>query len=197
VQVAGQEQVSDRVLTLPNGLSLLRLLLVPVFGWLILTRQDGAALVVLVISGASDYFDGSLARRWGQVSRVGQLLDPLADRLYIFSTLLGLGVRGILPWWIVALLVGRDVLLSATIPVLARAGYGPLPVQFLGKAATFNLLYAFPLLLLAQGHNVAADLARPVAWAFAWWGIGLYWWAAWLYLRQVAAAVHAPAEPAV
>jgi len=194
--VARQEQVSDRVLTLPNALSLLRLVLVPVFFWLILSKRDGAALVVLMVSGASDYFDGALARRWGQVSRVGQLLDPLADRLYIFSTLLGLALRGILPWWIVGLLVGRDVLLTFTIPVLARVGYGPLPVQFLGKAATFNLLYAFPLLLLAQGNNWAADLARPTAWAFAWWGIALYWWAAWLYLRQVAAVVRDNPRPA-
>ena len=176
--------MSDRVLTVPNILSLLRLLLVPVFAWAILSGRDGLALAVLFVSGITDYLDGYLARRWGQVSRVGQLLDPFADRLYILSTLLGLGWRGIVPWWVIAVIVARDVLLALTIPVLGRYGYGPLPVHFLGKAATFCLLYAFPLLLLGSYDGIAGDLARPVGWAFAWWGIGLYWWAGLLYLRQ-------------
>jgi cardiolipin synthase len=179
------EQPVDRVWTLPNGLSASRLVLVPVFGWLIVRGHDGWALATLMVSGVSDYLDGALARRWGQVSRLGQLLDPLADRLYILTTLLGLAWRDVIPWWLVTVLVGRDVLLSLTIPALARHGYGPLPVHFLGKAATLNLLYAFPLLLLAEGDSLAATLARPVAWAFAWWGTALYWWAGWLYVRQV------------
>jgi cardiolipin synthase len=183
--LAGESTVSNRVLTVPNALSVLRLLLLPVFFWLLLARRDGAAIVVLVVSGASDYLDGALARRWGQISRLGQLLDPVADRLYILSTLIGLAWRDVIPWWLVALIVGRDVLLSVTIPLLARHGYGPLPVHFIGKAATFSLLYAFPLLLLAQGDNTASAVARPVGWAFVWWGTGLYWWAAVLYVRQV------------
>ena len=179
------EQPVDRVVTLPNALSALRLALVPVFFWLVLTHRDGWALLVLFVSGWTDYFDGVLARRWNQVSRLGQLLDPAADRLYILATLVGLAWRDVVPWWLVALVVGRDVLLSATIPVLARYGYGPLPVHFLGKAATFNLLYAFPLLLLAQLDTPVAEVARVLGWAFAWWGTALYWWAGWLYLRQV------------
>jgi cardiolipin synthase len=184
--VAGsQQQVSDRVLTVPNALSVLRLALVPVFFWLILTRRDGLAIAVLTVSGITDYLDGALARRWGQISRLGQLLDPFADRLYILSTLLGLAWREIIPWWLVAALVARDALMTLTIPVLARHGYGPLPVHLLGKAATFNLLYAFPLLLLAEVGGTVGDVVRPVAWAFAWWGLILYWYAAWLYLRQL------------
>ncbi len=177
--------VSDRVLTVPNVLSVLRLALVPVFFWLILTRRDGLAIAVLVVSGVTDYLDGALARRWGQISRLGQLLDPFADRLYILSTLLALAWREIIPWWLVVALVARDVLMALTIPVLARHGYGPLPVHLLGKAATFNLLYAFPLLLLAEVGGTVGAVARPVAWAFAWWGLILYWYAAWLYLRQM------------
>ncbi len=196
------EQPVDRVVTLPNALSALRLALVPVFFWLVLTYRDGWALLVLFVSGWTDYFDGVLARRWNQVSRLGQLLDPAADRLYILATLVGLAWRDVVPWWLVALVVGRDVLLSGTIPLLARYGYGPLPVHFLGKAATFNLLYAFPLLLLAQLDTPVAEVARVFGWAFAWWGTALYWWAGWLYARQVrevvtaARAERAAADPA-
>jgi len=185
--------VVDRVLTIPNALSLLRLVLVPVFFWLILGDHDGWALAVLALSGASDYFDGALARRWGQVSRVGQLLDPAADRLYIFSTVLGLAMQHVIPWWLLGVLVGRDAVVAVTIPVLAHHGYGPLPVHLLGKAATFNLLYAFPLLLLAQVGGGVGAAVRPVAWAFAWWGVTLYWWAGWLYVRQTASIVRADA----
>jgi cardiolipin synthase len=176
---------SDRVLTVPNLLSLARLLLVPVFAWLILTERDGWALAVLAFSGITDWLDGVLARRWHQVSRVGTLLDPAADRLYILSTLLGLAWRDLIPWWLVALIVLRDAVLATTLPMLARHGYGPLPVHFLGKAATFNLLYAFPLILLGELSPSVGDIARPIGWAFAWWGTGLYWWAGFLYLKQV------------
>lgn len=177
---------TDRVLTVPNVLSLLRLLGVPVFLWLILgPHADGAAVLLLMVSGFTDYLDGWIARRWRQISRVGQLLDPAADRLYIVATLLGLGLRGIVPWWLVGLLVGRDLVLAATLPALRRIGRGPLPVHYLGKAATFNLLYAFPLLLLGGYSGTPALVARVLGWAFAIWGTGLYWWAGALYLQQV------------
>ena len=188
---AGGRAVSDRVWTLPNALSSLRLLLVPVFALLIARGHDGWALLVLAVSGASDYLDGSLARRWDQVTRLGQLLDPLADRLYILSTLLGLAWRELVPWWLVVVLVGRDVLLACTVPVLASVGHGPPPVHFLGKAGTFCLLYAFPLLLLGEVSPGLSDVAGALGWAFALWGTGLYWWAGVLYVQQVAAVVRA------
>ena len=183
--VASNDVVSTRVLTVPNVISLVRLLLVPVFALLIVRGQDGWAVAVLAVSGASDWLDGVLARRLGQVSRLGQLLDPAADRLYILATLLGLAWREIVPWWLVVLIVARDVVLACTLPLLASHGYGPLPVHKLGKAATFNLLYAFPLLLLGEVEGVVGDVARPAGWAFALWGTALYWWAALLYLAQV------------
>lgn len=183
---------TGRVLTVPNVLSLLRLLLVPVFGYLIVTRQDGWALVVLAFAGLSDYLDGYLARAWHQESRVGELLDPAADRLYILATLLGLAYRELVPVWLVVAIVGRDVLLAGLLPLLARRGYGPMPVVFLGKAATFNLLYAFPLILLGQGDNPVAAVAEPVGWAFAGWGTALYWWTGWLYVRQAGTLLRAP-----
>jgi cardiolipin synthase len=183
--------VTDRVWTVPNALSTLRLLLVPVFAVLIVTRHDAAAIVVLMVSGFTDYLDGKLARRFGQVSRLGQLLDPAADRLYILVTLLGLAYRDVVPWWLVLGLVARDAVLTAMLPVLASHGHGPLEVSYLGKAATFNLLYAFPLLLLGSGDSTAAHIALPIGWAFAWWGIGLYWYTGLDYLRQVAEVVRA------
>ena len=185
---------TDRVLTLPNLLSFARLLGVPVFLWLILGPQaDGLAVLLLMVSGFTDFLDGWIARRYHQISRLGQMLDPLADRLYIFATLLGLGLRDIVPWWLVALLVGRDVVLAMTLPILRRHGRGPLPVHYLGKAATFNLLYAFPLLLLGSGSGTAALVARVVGWAFAIWGTALYWWAGALYLAQVRQIVRSDA----
>ncbi len=173
--------------TAPNLLSLLRLAGVPLFMYLVLgPHADSWALLVLVFAGLSDYFDGKLARAWGQTSRIGALLDPLADRLYIAGTLITLSIRGIVPWWLTGALFARDAVLLATVPVLrARLGTSTLPVHFLGKAATFNLLYAFPLLLLGVGHGEVSTVARPVGWAFAIWGSALYWWAAALYLDQL------------
>ena len=190
----GAPEPSDRVLTLPNALSALRLLLVPVFFWLILDHRDGWAVLLLGFSGLTDYLDGYLARAWGQTSRLGTLLDPAADRLYILATLVGLTIRDVIPLWLTLLLVGRDVLLSLTLPLLRRHGYGPLPVHYLGKAATFNLLWGFPLLLLGEWDNLAGDVAHAFGWAFAIWGTALYWWAGWLYLGQVRALLRAQPE---
>ena len=184
------QTVSDRVLTVPNALSALRLLGVPVFLWLVLgPHADGWAVLLLVASGWTDYFDGKIARRYGLVSRVGQLLDPLADRLYILTTVLAFTVRDVLPLYLTLILVARDVFLSALLPVFRRYGYGPPPVTFMGKAATSNLLYAFPLLLLGTGDGAVATVAHAVGWAFALWGVTLYWWAGVLYARQLAALV--------
>ncbi len=184
------EVTASRVWTVPNALSVLRLLGVPVFLWLLLgPHADIAALIVLAASGFSDWADGVLARKLNQTSRLGALLDPAADRLYILATLVGLSLRHIIPAWLAAVIIGRDLLLGLTLPLLRRHGYGPPPVHYLGKAATFNLLYAFPLLLLADGDGTLADIARPIAWAFTIWGTALYLWAGALYLGQVASLI--------
>jgi cardiolipin synthase len=186
-----EQHVSSRVLTLPNVLSTLRLLLVPVFLWAILTERDGLAFVLLALSGLTDWLDGKIARHYGLISRVGQLLDPVADRLFIVSTLLGLAWREIIPWWLVGLLFAREVFMGVVVLIAKRHGWVGLPVHFAGKAATFNLLYAFPLLLLADGESTVSRIAEPVGWAFAWWGTGLYWLAGILYavqLRQLLSA---------
>ena len=177
---------SHRVLTIPNIISIIRLAGVPLFLWLILVPEaDGLALAVLAISGASDYADGYLARKLNQTSKLGAILDPVADRLYILSTVIGLGIRDIIPWWVAIILPARDAFLWCLVPFLRTRGYSALPVHFLGKAATANLLYAFPLLLLGDGTGVLATLAKVFGWAFAIWGTGLYWWAGLLYAWQV------------
>jgi cardiolipin synthase (CMP-forming) len=187
---------ADRIVTIPNALSVLRLLGVPLFLWLLLgPRADIAALVVLMIAGLTDYFDGKIARWLGQTSKLGVLLDPAADRLYVLATLFAFVVRDIIPWWLAAVIVGRDVVLLLALPVLRRHGYGPLQVSYLGKAATFNLLYAFPLLLIAAHDWAVSDVARPVAWAFVVWGTVLYLFSGALYLTQVGQLVRADRRP--
>ncbi|CAI9408900.1 MULTISPECIES: CDP-alcohol phosphatidyltransferase family protein [Aestuariimicrobium] len=175
---------TDRVLTLPNVLSLLRLVGVPVFGWLVLSGHDLVAVSLLALAGASDWLDGHLARRWHQTSRVGQMLDPAADRLYILTVVVTMAVRGLVPWWLVVALLLRDLMLVALVPLLRRRGWTSLPVHLMGKAGTFCLLYAFPLVLLAQVDFPAAGLVRIIGWAFAAWGVGLYWWAGIVYVWQ-------------
>lgn len=175
----------DDVWTLPNVLSMLRLVGVPVFLWAILTGHDGIALATLMLSGITDYLDGKIARKFNLTSKLGATLDPVADRLYIFTTVLGLAYRGIIPWWLVIVLVGRDAILSIALLVIRSEAARGLPVHFVGKAATFNLLYAFPLLLLADGQGQLAEAARIVGWGFAWWGIGLYVVSAVIYLLEV------------
>jgi len=188
---------SNRIWTVPNLLSFIRLLGVPLLLWLILVPEaDGWAFVVLALSAASDWADGKLARLLNQYSRLGAVLDPLADRLYILATLAAFVIRGFLPWWLALLIVGRDVVLALCLPVMRRHGYGPFEVHYLGKAATFCLLYALPLLLLSQGDSWLALIARPLALAFTGWGVLLYLWAGALYLRQLGWVVrHTPVVP--
>ena len=177
---------TDRIWTIPNALSALRLVGVAVFLWLVLgPHHDLAAFGVLVASGFTDWLDGYLARRLDQYSSLGELLDPVADRLYILAVVVGLALRDVIPWWLAVSLPLRDVLLWGLVPLLRTRGYSALPVHFLGKSATFNLLYAFPLLLLGDGTGVLATLAKVFGWAFAIWGTGLYWWAGLLYAWQV------------
>lgn len=186
--MGGQDQRGQptRVLTIPNLLSILRLCLLPVFLWLVLVPEaDGTAVVVLMFMGISDYLDGYLARRLNQTSKLGAILDPIADRLYILATVIGLGVREIIPLWLAVALPARDLFLWALVPFLRTRGYSALPVHFLGKAATAALLYAFPLLLLGEGPTTADLMARVLGWAFAIWGVGMYWWAGLLYAWQV------------
>jgi cardiolipin synthase len=183
---ADQGQLPQRVWTIPNALSVARLAGVPVFLWLVLGLKANIwAVVLLFAAAASDWLDGKIARAWHQESRLGQMLDPAADRLYIGAMLIALAIRGIIPWWLVGVLIGREVVLALALVWLRSAGYGPLQVSFIGKGATLCLFYAFPLLLLGAYSGPAALVARVIGWAFVIWGTALYWWAAGLYLIQV------------
>jgi cardiolipin synthase len=185
-------QVSSRILTIPNFLSLIRLALVPVFLVFIIVGADFAALIVLVVSSVTDYIDGQVARRFNQVSRLGQLLDPAADRLFIFAALAGLCVREVIPIWLVVVIVGRDFMLAGLGIVLANHGYGPLPVHHLGKMGTFALLFALPILMLGLAFHQINWITNPVGWAFALWGAFLYWWAGIVYIRETARVIRIP-----
>jgi len=185
------DEVSDRVLTVPNVLSALRLVGVPVFLWLLFAHQDVWAFVVLALSGISDYLDGKIARALGQTSKLGIVLDPAADRLYILATLVAFVLRDIIPWWLAAIIVGRDLVLAPGVWLLRRRGIAPLNVSYLGKSATFCLLYAFPLLLIGAHDWAVSDVARPIAWAFVWWGTVFYVLSGVLYGTQVVQVLRA------
>jgi cardiolipin synthase len=187
-----QNAVSSRILTVPNVLSFIRLALVPVFLVLIIVRAEFIALLVLVFSSLSDYLDGVIARRFHQITRLGQLLDPAADRLFIFAALIGLAVSGVIPWWLVSVVVGRDVVLLILGITLANYGYGPLPVHHLGKVATFSLFYALPILMIGEAFPPAAWVTNPLGWAFAIWGAFLYWWAGIIYVIETIRVIRLP-----
>ncbi|BBZ22975.1 CDP-alcohol phosphatidyltransferase family protein [Mycolicibacter hiberniae] len=183
---SGSEQTQDRVLTVPNVVSLARLVLIGVFLYLLLVaRADGPAVAILMLSGASDWVDGKLARLLNQSSALGALLDPAIDRLYMIAIPLAFGVRGLVPWAVIATLLVRDLLLAATLPVLRSRGLTALPVTYVGKAGTFALMSAFPLILLGQWDTLASRVVLSAGWGFLIWGLGMYLWAFVLYLLQV------------
>lgn len=192
--VSVPEELPDRWLTIPNLLSVIRLALVPVFLWLLLGPEaDGWALAVLVYGGVSDWADGKIARWLNQASRLGAILDPAADRLYTLATVVAFVLRDIIPLWFALVLVGRDVMVGICIWILRRAGFAPPEVTYIGKAATFNLMYAMPLLLMAQGGSDFAAIARPFAYAFVVWGSALFVWSGLLYLVQTRVALRSGA----
>jgi len=177
--------LSGEVVNVPNLLSFLRILLVPVFLWFLLDQFFIAAIAILAFAGLTDFLDGFLARKLNQTTKLGKMLDPVADRLYIFATLLALSATGYVPWWLAGLVILRDFLMLISLPVLASVGYRSLPVHYLGKASTFALLYSFPLLLMGKIFTEAAFIITPIAWAFALWGVALYWWSGFVYLWQL------------
>ena len=183
----GAGAARDRVLTVPNVLSVVRLVLVPVFLWLLLVVHANAwAVGVLMFSGFSDWADGKIARLVdNQSSRLGELLDPLVDRVYMLVVPVAMAIHGSLPWWIVLTLIGRDAVLAATLPLLRGRGLTALPVTYIGKAATFALMSGLPLILLGQWDALWSRVILACGWAFLIWGLLMYLWSGVLYLAQV------------
>lgn len=187
---SGADRVQDRVLTVPNVISLARLGLIGVFLYLLLiARADGPAVAVLMLSGVSDWADGKLARLLNQSSALGALLDPAIDRLYMLVIPVAFGVRGLVPWAIIGTLLARDLLLATTLPALRSRGLVALPVTYVGKAGTFALMSAFPLILLGQWDALTGRVVLSAGWAFLIWGLGMYLWAFVLYLIQLSLVV--------
>jgi CDP-diacylglycerol--glycerol-3-phosphate 3-phosphatidyl-transferase len=173
---------TDRLVTLPNVLSFLRLLAIPVFGWLILTGQNLAAVILLAVSGATDWLDGFLARALHQTSLLGSRLDPVADRLYILTAVVAMAFRDLVPWWFLGILAARDLLLICLLPSLRRSGLLALPVNMAGKAGTLMLLLAFPLILIGSPRSLGMSIAEWIGWPLACLGALAYWVAGILYL---------------
>lgn len=176
----------DRVVTVPNVLTGIRLALIPVVVYLLLVvHADAWAAAIVALSGGSDWADGKIARLLNQSSKLGELLDPAVDRLYMIAVPITFGLRGIVPWWIIGVLLARDALLAASLPVLRSRGLSALPVTYLGKAATFSLMSAFPLILLGQWEASWSRVMLACGWAFLIWGIAMYLWAFVLYAVQL------------
>ena len=166
--MAKQSMSPDRILTIPNAITIVRALGIPLFLYAYLSaHRPVLSFVILVIGGLTDYFDGKVARA------LGAALDPAIDRAYIAATVLALAIESIIPWWLLAILVVRDVWLALVLYFYRRRTGLLFQVTYLGKAATFNLLYAFPFLLLA-GEQGFSRVCGIVGWAFVIWGVGLY-----------------------
>jgi cardiolipin synthase len=193
-------EVGERIWTIPNAISLARLIGVPVFLWLVLGVDSKAgdwwAIGLLIAASASDWLDGKIARALNQQSRLGELLDPAADRLYIVATIVALALRAIIPWWLVGILAARELLMAVVLAVLRRRGWGTLQVSFVGKTATLCLLYAFPLLFLGAHVASYAETAKVAGWTFVFWGSALYWCSALLYIVQARRLLAGPAPQA-
>lgn len=178
-------EARDVIFTVPNLISVLRIISIPIIAMLVAKHEMATALLVLAISAVSDGLDGIIARSFNQVSKIGQILDPIADRLLIFCSILALGVAGIIPWWMLIIVGLRDVLMAALILVLAQHDYGPLPVHFVGKSGTAMLMLSIVALIFADiWHTPATDLLHMAALAAGVWGVGLYWVAGLIYYRQ-------------
>jgi len=164
------------MINIPNALTLLRALGVPLFLYLFLvTDQPVLSFIVIVIGGVTDYLDGKVARALNQTSDFGAKFDPTVDRLYIGAVILALASRDYLPWSLVIAIIARDLILLLVVFYQKARRIPYLEVTYLGKAATFNLLYAFPFLLL-EDTNVIGPWCYILGWAFAIWGVALYFY---------------------
>ena len=180
-------EVSRKVWTAPNFISFLRISSIPVIAWLIGSNHLVWSLIIMAISGVSDGVDGYVARRFDQVSVLGKMLDPIADRLLIICSCIALGVVHILPWWSLIVICCRDFVIGVQVLILANKGYGPLPMHFVGKVGTFVLLVAIPCLIISHAiplSSITSFSFYCFGMASCYWGIGLYCMAGIVYISQ-------------
>ncbi|MGH9035174.1 MAG: CDP-alcohol phosphatidyltransferase family protein [Acidimicrobiia bacterium] len=180
--MAAPERVGSRILTVPNVVTVARLLFVPVFCWLLFGRDDRtAAAWLLAVLGCTDWVDGYLARRLGQVSELGKVLDPTADRILLGTVVVSLLIDGSVPVAVGVALLVREVLVSAAVLALAAAGARRIDVQWAGKAGTLALMVSLPLFMMGDPGPWGWP-ADVIAWAFAVGGLALMWYAAFTYV---------------
>ncbi|MBJ7433725.1 MAG: CDP-alcohol phosphatidyltransferase family protein [Microbacteriaceae bacterium] len=187
----------DRIWTVPNAISFIRLVMVPVFLWLLVTGNDTMALIVLIIATTSDFVDGMIARNFNQVTRLGMYLDPLSDRLFIAASVIGLAIRGLIPLPLLAIILARDIMLLSVV-LYRRLRIADFPrVTFVGKTATFVLFIAFPVVVLGTVWNDAPVPLELIGWLLGSVGAGIYWVAGFGYLgvlRRTIPGVSAKSE---
>ena len=177
------EQVaSSRIFTLANAVSVVRLMAIPVFLWLVIEDRLLIAFVLLVVAVLTDFVDGMIARRMNEITKLGQFLDPFADRLFIAATVIALAIQDVVPWWFVIAVMLRDALLGIGGVVMARYGAATLPVKWWGKVATFAMLVVLPLFLLGAVVPEVGEITNPIAWVLALATVALYWVVGFSYL---------------
>jgi cardiolipin synthase len=173
----------DRIVTIPNVITLVRLLCLPVFWWLLFSQHNRfGAGVLLAVLGATDWVDGYVARHFNQVSNLGKILDPTADRLLFFVGIVGIIIDGAAPLWVCVVVLGREVTVAAITVVITAMGVKPVDVTWFGKAGTFALMFAFPLFLGGASDSTAAPIFDAFAWMFVVPGIVLSYYAAARYV---------------
>jgi len=180
--MADDQVASSRIFTLANAVSVVRLLAIPVFLWLVIEDRLLIAFVLLVVAVLTDFVDGMIARRMNEITKLGQFLDPFADRLFIAATVIALAIQDVVPWWFVIAVMLRDALLGIGGVVMARYGAATLPVKWWGKVATFAMLVVLPLFLLGAVFPEVGDITNPIAWVLALATVVLYWVVGFSYL---------------
>jgi len=182
----------NRILTVPNVITLVRLACIPIFLWLLFgAHRQSAAAVLLAVLGATDWVDGFVARRFGQVSTLGKVLDPTADRLLVGTAVISIMVYGAVPLWFGIATIAREVLVSAVVVLLAALGAARIDVLWVGKAGTFGLMFAYPAFLLGDGTATWQEPIRLIAWVTGLVGLALAWWAAVSYIEPARRALRA------
>ena len=180
---AADEEGVDRIVTVPNAITLVRLACIPLFLWLLFgaDRQTAAALLLGVL-GATDWVDGFVARRYHQVSTVGKVLDPVADRVLVVTAVIAITVHGAVPVWFAAATLAREVVVSAAVLLLASLGAARIDVLWVGKAGTFALMFSYPAFLLSHGTAGWQGPIHVIAWITGLLGLTLAWIAAASYV---------------